>query len=161
SAAKPKIGDYPFTTLTPQLGVVKLPAGDGFVMADIPGLIEGASRGVGLGHQFLRHVERTRLLVHLIDITSDHIEKDLATINEELRLHSEKLARLPQIVVVNKMDLLLEDEAESKFADMKSHLKKKDHAQHKTIDLLMISAATTIGLEPLRNLIARTLSELK
>ncbi len=107
SAAKPKIADYPFTTLTPNLGVVKKPSGDGVVIADIPGLIEGASEGVGLGHDFLRHIERTRLLLHLVDVSRPE-ESDPAeafnTINQELAKYSQKLSEKPQIVVLTKID---------------------------------------------------------
>ncbi len=105
SAARPKIADYPFTTLQPNLGVVTVDDYHTFVMADVPGLIEGASEGVGLGHQFLRHVERTRLLIHLLDGASADPLADYEAINRELALFSERLARRPQIVVLNKMDL--------------------------------------------------------
>lgn len=105
SAAKPKIADYPFTTLVPNLGVVRKPNGDGFVVADIPGLVEGASDGIGLGHEFLRHVERTRLLVHLVDISAaDDLFKNFDLINQELAKYSPKLAKKPQIVVLSKID---------------------------------------------------------
>lgn len=104
SAARPKIADYPFTTLEPHLGVVQMDHRT-FVMADIPGLIEGAHAGAGLGHQFLRHVERTRLLVHLVDGTSDDPLRDFEQINRELALFSKKLAAKPQLVVLNKMDV--------------------------------------------------------
>jgi GTP-binding protein len=109
SAARPKIADYPFTTLTPNLGVVSLSDERSFVVADVPGLIEGAHRGVGLGHQFLRHIERTKVLVHLVDVSSasgrDPVD-DFTTINEELRLFDPKVAAKPQIVVANKIDAL-------------------------------------------------------
>ncbi|PRX39432.1 GTP-binding protein [Planifilum fimeticola] len=108
SAARPKIADYHFTTLTPNLGVVDVGDGRSFVMADLPGLIEGAHQGVGLGHQFLRHVDRTRVLVHVVDMAAlegrDPYE-DWVKINEELRQYREDLARRPQIVAANKMDL--------------------------------------------------------
>ena len=104
SAARPKIADYPFTTLSPSLGVVEV-GNSTFVMADIPGLIEGAHEGAGLGLQFLRHVERTRLLVHLLDGASPDPAADFRGINEELTLYSQELAAKPQIVVLNKMDL--------------------------------------------------------
>ena len=107
SAAKPKIANYHFTTLTPVLGVVKTAHGDSFVMADIPGLIEGAAEGAGLGHGFLRHIERTRMICHVLDIAGtegrDPLE-DFDKINAELAAYSEKLAALPQIVVLNKCD---------------------------------------------------------
>src|SRR5207248_655406 len=102
TAAKPKIADYPFSTLEPQLGVVKHPDGGGYVMADIPGLIKGASQGAGLGHTFLRHIERTRLIVHLVDISSDDVLENIRTINNELTLYSERLSLLPQILILNK-----------------------------------------------------------
>jgi GTP-binding protein len=105
SAARPKIAPYPFTTLEPHLGVVSLDEVTSFVMADIPGLIEGAHRGEGLGHDFLRHIERTRLIVHLLDGASPDPLRDYKVINKELALFSEKLASKPQLVVLNKMDL--------------------------------------------------------
>ncbi len=108
SSARPKIGNYPFTTLHPNLGVVYPSHGEPYVMADIPGLIKGAHSGAGLGHQFLRHIERTRILVHLVDVTD--IEKDAPLagyriINDEMAQYSEALARKSRIVVINKMDL--------------------------------------------------------
>ena len=105
SAARPKIAAYPFTTLQPNLGVVQVDDYQTFVVADVPGLIEGASDGVGLGHQFLRHVERTRLLIHLLDGAATDPLADYETINRELAQFSERLATKPQIVVLNKMDL--------------------------------------------------------
>ena len=105
SAARPKIAAYPFTTLQPNLGVVTVDEHHTFVVADVPGLIEGASEGVGLGHQFLRHVERTRLLIHLLDGAAPDPLADYETINEELARFSGHLASKPQIVVLNKMDL--------------------------------------------------------
>ncbi|MGD2206819.1 MAG: GTPase ObgE, partial [Anaerolineae bacterium] len=105
SAARPKIAEYPFTTLQPNLGVVNVNNHQTFVMADLPGLIEGASEGAGLGHQFLRHVERTRLLVHLLDGAAADPLADYETINQELAQFSEQLAAKPQIAVLNKMDL--------------------------------------------------------
>jgi len=105
SAARPKIAAYPFTTLQPNLGVVQVDEYQSFVMADVPGLIEGASEGAGLGHQFLRHVERTRLLIHLLDGAAVDPLVDYQTINRELTQFSERLAEKPQIVVLNKMDL--------------------------------------------------------
>jgi GTP-binding protein len=107
SAARPKIADYPFTTLTPNLGVVRLSGDRSFAVADVPGLIEGAHRGQGLGHQFLRHLERTKVLVHLVDVTSatgrDPVH-DLDTVRKELELFHQGLAAKPQIVAANKMD---------------------------------------------------------
>ncbi|HND69215.1 MAG TPA: GTPase ObgE, partial [Candidatus Obscuribacter sp.] len=108
--AKPKIADYPFSTLEPNLGVAKSEGGDGFVLADIPGLIEGASQGIGLGHKFLRHIERTRVLVHMVDATGEDLPGALKTIDQELSLYSRDLSRLPQILALNKTDLLPQDE---------------------------------------------------
>jgi GTP-binding protein len=108
SSASPKIGDYPFTTVTPTLGVVETDWGEPFVVADIPGLISGAHKGAGLGTRFLRHIERTRILVHLIDASSIDLENPLESykaVNQELVLHNPNLAKKPQILVLNKMDL--------------------------------------------------------
>jgi GTP-binding protein len=108
SSARPKIGNYPFTTLTPSLGVVRSDRAEPFVVADIPGLIKGAHQGTGLGTKFLRHIERTRILVHLIDVSSIDPDNPLSgydTINQELAMYDEKLAQKPQIVVLNKLDL--------------------------------------------------------
>jgi GTP-binding protein len=107
SAARPKIADYPFTTLVPNLGVVRISEDRSFVVADVPGLIEGAHRGQGLGHQFLRHLERTKVLVHLVDMsgaTGRNPVEDLDTVRKELELFAPTLAAKPQIVVANKMD---------------------------------------------------------
>jgi GTP-binding protein len=109
SAARPKIADYPFTTLTPNLGMVRLSDSRSFVVADVPGLIEGAHRGLGIGHQFLRHLERTRVLVHLVDITGasgrDPVQ-DLDVVRRELQLFDSALAAKPQLVVANKIDAI-------------------------------------------------------
>lgn len=129
--AKPKIADYPFSTLEPNLGVVKLDPGqqksglDGFVLADIPGLIEGASTGVGLGHKFLRHVERTRLLIHTVDITSENVLADIETINRELALYDSHLSNLPQLIALNKCELMLEEESLAIKESLENHLKGK------------------------------------
>lgn len=121
SAAKPKIADYPFTTIVPNLGVVRKSDGDGYVIADIPGLIEGASDGVGLGHDFLRHVERCRFLLHIIDGTEENPIQNYKIINEELAKYSEKLANLYQIVAINKIDAIPEEmikELEKEFNEI-------------------------------------------
>jgi GTP-binding protein len=110
SASKPKIANYPFTTLTPNLGVVKASSGDGFVMADIPGLIEGAHKGIGLGHKFLRHVERSRLLLHIVDISADNPLEDFETISHELILYPGEVEKKEKIIVLNKTDLLLPED---------------------------------------------------
>lgn len=142
SAAKPKIANYHFTTLTPVLGVVKIEEGKSFVMADIPGLIEGASEGVGLGHEFLRHVERCRLIVHVVDVSGiegrDPIE-DFEAINRELAGFSEELAEAPQIVAANKSDM----------ADPKQIKRFRDYVENAGLPFYEISAATTSGTKEL------------
>ncbi|MGB7087331.1 MAG: GTPase ObgE [Phormidesmis sp.] len=112
SAAKPKIADYPFTTLVPNLGVVRKPTGDGTLFADIPGLIEGAHEGQGLGHEFLRHIERTKLLLHLVDGTAIDPVADYHTIQQELIAYGQGLANRPQLLAINKVDALLESDAD-------------------------------------------------
>lgn len=151
TAAKPKIADYPFTTLTPQLGVVKLADGTGFVMADIPGLIEGASQGAGLGHKFLKHIERTRFLIHLVDITGENVKSDIETIDAELAGYGSKLKSLPQIMVFNKTDLV--DEDATKYAIELSQGMKPD------APVLTISGATKEGTRELINLITEKLTQ--
>ncbi|MGB3135436.1 MAG: GTPase ObgE [Nodosilinea sp.] len=106
SAARPKIADYPFTTLIPNLGVVRRPTGDGTVFADIPGLIEGAHQGLGLGHEFLRHIERTRLLLHVVDATAEHPVDNFHTIQQELEAYGRDLSDRPQVLALNKIDAL-------------------------------------------------------
>ena len=153
SAAKPKIANYHFTTLVPTLGVVSVGEGASFVCADIPGLIEGASEGVGLGHDFLRHVERTRLLVHVVDIAGsegrDPVE-DFEHICDELVAYGD-LAERPQIVAANKMDL---PGAEENFERLKKHLKGTD------IEIYPVSAATQQGFDALMGAIVRILPTL-
>jgi GTP-binding protein len=143
SRARPKIADYPFTTLTPNLGVVALPGNRNFVLADIPGLIEGASEGLGLGHRFLRHVERTRVLVHLLELSAEPGRDpwhDYQVINRELLRYSPELAARPQIVALSKLDLTetraAVDEWRARFAQQ-------------GIDLHAISAATGEGVREL------------
>ncbi|MGB3493001.1 MAG: GTPase ObgE [Elainellaceae cyanobacterium] len=109
SAARPKVANYPFTTLVPNLGVVRKPTGDGVVFADIPGLIEGAHEGIGLGHEFLRHIERTRLLLHLIDGTADDPVADYQTIQAELQAYGHGLSDRQQIIAINKIDAIAAD----------------------------------------------------
>jgi len=150
SAARPKIADYPFTTLSPNLGVVEIDQ-RALVMADIPGLIEGAHEGAGLGLQFLRHVERTRLLVHLLDGASPDPVEDYRAINRELALYSEKLAAKPQIVVLNKMDLT---EAREHYPILQREL--GNEVGH----VYAISAVTGENLQQLLRVIADRLAEL-
>ena len=152
--ATPKIADYHFTTIDPNLGVVKTEHGDSFVLADIPGIIEGASEGVGLGIQFLRHVERTRLLLHVVDIASvegrNPIE-DYNKINEELKKYSEKLANKKQIIVANKIDSMQDD---SYLIELEKIAKDSDTKLYK------ISAVTGEGLNELFNDVAKILKTL-
>ena len=110
SAARPKIADYPFTTLVPNLGVVQRPSGDGTVFADIPGLIAGAAQGAGLGHDFLRHIERTRLLIHVVDAGADDPVGDLRVVEKELEAYGHGLVDRPRLLVLNKQELLLDEQ---------------------------------------------------
>jgi GTP-binding protein len=114
SAARPKIADYPFTTLVPNLGVVRRPTGDGTVFADIPGLIAGAAQGAGLGHEFLRHIERTRLLIHLVDSSSEDVVRDLQVVQQELQSYGNGLSERPTLVALTKIELLLDEELEDR-----------------------------------------------
>ncbi|MFK8183584.1 MAG: GTPase ObgE [Phormidesmis sp.] len=118
SSAKPKVADYPFTTLIPNLGVVRKPTGDGTLFADIPGLIEGAHEGQGLGHDFLRHIERTKLLLHLVDGTAPDPVTDYHTIQQELIAYGQGLPSRPQLLAINKIDALLEEEVDELAAKL-------------------------------------------
>ena len=153
SAAKPKIANYHFTTLEPVLGVVKLDDTRSFVMADIPGLIEGAAEGAGLGHEFLRHVERCRLIVHVLDVSGSEVRdpiEDFEKINKELRNFSEELSKCPQIVAANKADLA--DEAQIE--------RLRTYITELGLPFFVISAAAAQGTKPLIQEIARTLDTL-
>ena len=118
SAARPKIADYPFTTLVPNLGVVRRPSGDGTVFADIPGLISGAAQGAGLGHDFLRHIERTRLLIHLVDAGADDPIGDLRVVENELEAYGHGLVERPRILVLNKQELVLDEQLPELIRDL-------------------------------------------
>lgn len=144
SAAKPKIADYPFTTLIPNLGVVRKPTGDGTVFADIPGLIAGAHQGVGLGHDFLRHIERTRLLLHLVDGNSDDPIGHYQTIQQELIAYGRDLSSRPQIIAVNKVDAVDEEILELIITELKELTNDP---------ILVISAVTRQGLDTLMQLV--------
>ncbi len=145
SAARPKIANYHFTTLIPNLGVVRIGEEQSFVMADIPGIIEGASEGAGLGHDFLRHVDRCRLLLHLVDVSGSEGRdpvQDVETINSELAGYSDFLAARPQILVANKTDLLNEDNQENLE-------RLRAYAKEKGFDFVELSAATHNGVQQL------------
>lgn len=146
SNAKPKIANYHFTTLNPNLGVVDLPGADGFVIADIPGLIEGASEGVGLGHEFLRHIERTKVIIHMVDAASsegrDPIE-DIHKINSELNAYNAELADKPQVIAANKIDLIYDADEENPVERLKAEFEPLG------IKVFPISAATKKGLKEL------------
>ena len=154
TSAKPKIADYHFTTLVPNLGVVKTEYGDSFVIADIPGIIEGASEGVGLGIQFLRHVERTRLLLHFIDVSAKENrspKQDFYTINEELKKYSEKLSTRKQIIVANKLDVMQDEETYKELEEI---------AKKEGLEIFKISAVTGEGIPELMQCVSKVLKEL-
>ena len=152
--ATPKIADYHFTTLEPNLGVVKGEFGSSFVIADIPGIIEGASQGVGLGIQFLRHIERTRLLLHVIDVSGTEGRdpvKDFEIINEELKKYSEKLSKRKQIIVANKIDSMQDK-------SLYENLQKL--AKQKNMEIYAISSATGEGVKELMKRVSEVLKQL-
>ena len=153
TAAKPKIANYHFTTLTPNLGVVQTKFGDSFVLADIPGLIEGAAEGIGLGHDFLRHVERTKVLIHIVDISGlegRNALEDFDAINGELKLYNEKLSTRPQVVVANKIDIL---EDESVYEEFKTTLEERGYKVFK------MSAATREGIDDVIAYVSQVLKD--
>lgn len=150
SSAKPKIADYPFTTLVPHLGVVKKSSGDGFVVADIPGLIEGASEGVGLGHEFLRHVERCRFLIHVVDITQEDPVGNYKKINNELNKHSERLSGLYQVVALNKIDSV-EPEKQQEYLEIFKEFSS---------DVFLISAATKENIGKFLSFVMQKVDEI-
>ena len=154
TSATPKIANYHFTTLEPNLGVVKSEYGDSFVIADIPGIIEGASEGTGLGIQFLRHIERTRLLLHVIDVSGSEGRRpveDFNTINEELKQYSEKLANRKQIIVANKIDSMQDESLYEELEKM---------AKEKNIEIYKISAVTGEGIDTLLKRVVEILKVL-
>lgn len=156
--AKPKIANYHFTTLNPNLGVVDLEGTDGFVIADIPGLIEGASEGIGLGHEFLRHIERTKVIIHMVDAASvegrDPVE-DIKIINAELSAYSEKLTNLPQVIAANKTDVFYGDQGE----EVLDALRKEFEPQG--IKVFPISAVSGQGVKELLYHVKGMLNEIK
>ena len=156
SAARPKVADYPFTTIVPNLGVARAANGQSFVAADVPGLIEGASEGKGLGHQFLRHIERTALIIHVVDITGGYegrdVVEDYKTINAELDAYAHELSERPQVVVANKCDLPgYEDEVER----LRAAAEADGHP------FFAVSAATGLGLDELVTKVAADVAELR
>jgi GTP-binding protein len=151
SAARPKIADYPFTTLIPNLGVVRRPTGDGTVFADIPGLIEGAHTGLGLGHDFLRHIERTRLLLHVIDATAEQPLQDYQMIQHELQAYGHNLGQRPQILALNKIDAVNPEPLAALMDQFQHHLDSPVYA---------ISAVTRAGLEEFLQAIWTALDQL-
>ena len=155
SSAKPKIANYHFTTLSPNLGVVSMGEGKGFLAADIPGLIEGASEGQGLGHDFLRHVDRCRLLLHVVDIAGtdgrDPVS-DIEKINYELSQYSEELSTRPQIIVANKIDSVLEEE--------EIYINFKNYVEKNNLPVVFVSAVTGEGLEELVRVATEKLKDL-
>ena len=140
SSAKPKVADYPFTTLVPNLGVVRKPTGDGTVFADIPGLISGASEGIGLGHEFLRHIERTRVLLHLIDATAENPIADYQIIQQELAAYGHGLSERPQIVAFNKIDAVDSETLELLSTELQ---------ELTSVSIFHVSAVTRSGLDTL------------
>jgi GTPase len=152
SAARPKVADYPFTTLVPNLGVVRKPSGDGTLFADIPGLIEGASEGAGLGHDFLRHIERTRVLLHLVEATGEDPIGAYETIQQELIAYNDTLATRPQILALSKIDAV-DDEEVAAIAQALSEVAQQQ--------VFLISSATRTGLDPLLNQVWQQLDELE
>ena len=155
TSATPKIANYHFTTIDPNLGVVKSKYGDSFVIADIPGIIEGASEGAGLGIQFLRHIERTRLLLHFIDVSGSEGRNPVDgynKINDELKKYSEKLAKRKQIIVASKSDLIQDDD--KNFNELKKIAEKNSQP------IFKISAVTGDGIEELMNYVSKTLKTL-
>ena len=160
SNARPKIADYPFTTLHPQLGVVRVGPEQSFVVADIPGLIEGAAEGAGLGHLFLRHLSRTKLLLHIIDMAPFDPEADPASeakaLVEELRKYDEALYNKPRWIVLNKIDLLPEEEQDDKINQIVDALQLGENEQ-----VFVISAATREGCDELINAVAQYLDDCR
>lgn len=155
--AKPKIANYHFTTLNPNLGVVDIPGADGFVIADIPGLIEGAAEGIGLGHDFLKHVERTRLLIHMVDAAStegrDPIN-DIKAINNELLSYNPELAKKPQVIAANKTDVFYGDEEETVITLLKEEFEKEG------VKVFPISAVSGKGVNDLLYYVRKQLDEI-
>ena len=151
SSANPKIADYPFTTLEPQLGVLILKGYEPCIIADIPGLIEGASRGVGLGHRFLRHIERTSILLHIIDVSSDSVEEDFQVLRDELLSYREELLAKTSFLILNKIDKI----------SVKKLKKIEKNYQSYHFKTIKISCVTESGISALKELLVQTLEEYR
>ena len=155
--ARPKIANYHFTTITPNLGVVDLDGGKGFVLADIPGLIEGASEGTGLGHEFLRHIERTKMMIHVVDAAGtegrDPVE-DIYKINAELYAYNEKLGKRPQVIAANKIDAIQTEDGENPIERLRAEFEPKGYK------VFPISGVTGEGVSDLLYYVAETLSHM-
>lgn len=147
SAANPKVADYPFTTLEPQLGVLQFKYDNPCIIADIPGLVEGAHQGVGLGHKFLRHIERTRILLHVIDCSNDNMEENFKIIENELELYKEELTERSKVLVLNKIDLV-DTEMVQEFIDSFSSLSSQ---------VIAVSGETGENIEELKEVLAEIL----
>ncbi len=150
SSARPKVADYPFTTLTPNLGVVKKPDGDGFVVADIPGLIEGASEGVGLGYEFLRHIQRCRFFIHMVDMSAQDPLDNYIKINNELKKYDEELASRHQVLVLNKADIVDKETAEHLCEEFRKYDK----------DFFVVSCATSENIKTLLSRLYELVEEI-
>ena len=150
SAARPKIADYPFTTLVPNLGVVRRPSGDGTVFADIPGLIAGAAQGAGLGHDFLRHIERTRLLIHLVDAGADDPVGDLRVVEKELEAYGHGLVDRPRVLVLNKQELVQDEDLPAVKAELEEESGRSvlciSAAMGANLDLLLENVWRELGI---------------
>lgn len=160
SAARPKIADYPFTTLEPVLGLVQYKDFKSFVVADIPGIIEGAAQGKGLGLKFLRHIERTKILLFLISASSEDPFEEFKILVKELRAYSKELLKKPYLVSISKMDLIPESERFNFEKKIKSKFKTTLKGVEKPVEILFISSVAKIGIDNLLDSLAKTLSDL-
>jgi GTP-binding protein len=163
SAARPKVADYPFTTLVPNLGVVSHKDADPFVVADVPGLIPGASEGKGLGHDFLRHIERTRILIHLIDASQDTAEamiQDFEGILSELALYDNALLQRPRLTVLSKLDLVL-PENEDEYLNQEAIDGFRNYLRGKQVEFMEVSSARRMGISKMLDQIVGLLQTLK
>lgn len=163
SAARPKVADYPFTTLVPNLGVVSHKDADPFVVADVPGLIPGASEGKGLGHDFLRHIERTRILIHLIDGSQESAEsmiQDFEGILSELALYDEELLKRPRLTVLSKLDLVL-PESEDEYLNEEALTEFRKYLRAKNVEFREVSSARRMGISEMLDQVVEFLQRLK